>query len=230
MSPLNRTSLCSTLDSLAESLFFQRRIPAAQRAVDAKWIASRQGLPGSYAGMFAPTEQDAQGIRLFTGEAVRSRVGIAHLLGEECCRILIALPLKDRNVQASLDRAVRGMSDRLEETDRRGLSTGIYCCGTCAAGYWRNLATGLFPRAEERLRTGLVGLKQLRCGDGQWRRFPFFYTCLALTEIGADRAQAEMQYAAERWVRILPRLSSAKDPFVQRRAAVGRRLLEMCEK
>lgn len=229
MNHLDRHSLGATLDALSESLFFKRRIFPAQRAAAARWIARRQGLPGAYAGMFAPTERDALGLRLFTGETVRSRVGIAHLLGEESCRVLAALQVNDANVRAALHRAVNGMAARLEEADRRGFSTGLYCCGTCAAGYWRNLALNLFPRAEERLRRGLRELRDLRCGGARWRRFPFYYTSLALTEIGPDLAKPEMQYAAARWQRILPRLAAARSPVALRRAAVGRRLLELSE-
>jgi hypothetical protein len=229
MTSLDRNSLGSTLDSISESLFFKKPIPASQRTTAAKWIARRQGLPGAYAGMFAPTEQDALGLRLFTGETVRSRVGIAHLLGEECCRILTVLQVNDRQVQAALSRAVQGMADRLESAERRGYSTGIYCCGTCSTGYWRNLAINLFPRAEERLHQGLNGLRQLRSGDGRWHRFPFYATCLTLTEIGPDLAKTEMQYAAAYWRWILPRLASAESPMARRRATVGRRLLELCE-
>src|SRR6266542_5158782 len=104
----DQNSLGSALDSIAESLFFKREIPEAQRTAIATWIAQRQGLPGSYADMFAPTERDATGIRLFTGEVARSRVGVAHLLGEEACRVLSALKVHDANARAALDRAVEG--------------------------------------------------------------------------------------------------------------------------
>ena len=226
---LDRHSLGATLDSISESLFLAKNVPASQRTAAARWIAGRQGLPGSYAGMFAPTAKDALGFRLFTGETVRSRVGIAHLLGEEGCRILSVLQVKDPPVQAALGRAIQGMATRLEDAERRGCDTGIYCCGTCSVGYWRNLALNLFPRAGERLREGLKGLRRLRRGDGTWRRFPFYYTCLTLTEIEGDLAKAEMQYAATRWRRILPRLSSVESSIARRRAAVGRRLLKLCE-
>ena len=58
MSQLNRDSLGLTLDSVAESLFFGNPMPEPRRIAAAKWIAGRQGLPGSYADMFAPTVQD----------------------------------------------------------------------------------------------------------------------------------------------------------------------------
>lgn len=229
MNHLDRDSLGSTLDSLAEALFFHRELTASQRTAAARWIARRQGLPGAYAGMFAPTAADASGLRLFTGERVHSRVGIAHLLGEEACRILAALQVNDASVQAALDRAVQGMAERLEATARDGGSPGMYCCGTCSTGYWRNLANRLFPRAEERLRQGLVVLKAARSGDGRWHRFPFYHTSLALTEIGPDLAHAEMRYAATRWRRLLSRLSPARSATAARRLAVGQRLLELCD-
>lgn len=217
------------MDSLAEALFSKTPIPAARLAAAVRWIASRQGLPGAYAGMFAPTPRDAPGIRLFTGETIRSRAGIGHLLGEEACRLLAALAPKDRQVRAALDRAVHGMAARLDEFERRGCTPGTYCCGTCTAGYWRNLANGLLPRPAERLASGLAQLRQQRAGDGTWARYPFYFTSLALTEIGPALARDEMQYAATRWRPLLPRLTRAESPYARRRAAVGQRLLELCE-
>jgi hypothetical protein len=230
MNFLDQNSLYSTLDSLSESLFFKKPIPETEGLAAARWIASREGLPGAYAGMFAPTERDTLGIRLFTGEAIRSRARIAHILGEEGCRILTLLRVTDEQVRGSLKRAVQGFVARLEEAERRGYGAGTYCCGTCSAAYWRNLAIHRLPRAEERLRLGLDELKQAHSGNGKWRRFPFYYTCLALTEIGPELAKDEMQYAALCWRKSLRRLSSAESPIDQRRAAVGQRLLELCEK
>jgi hypothetical protein len=132
-------------------------------------------------------------------------------------------------VRGSLNRAVQGFVARLGETERRGYSTGTYCCGTCSAAYWRNLAIHLLPRAEERLRLGLNELKQARAGNGKWRRFPFYYTCLALTEIGPEFAKDEMQYAALHWRNNLRKFSSAESRVTRRKAAVGQRLLELCE-
>ena len=83
MRDLDQTSLGSTLDAIAETIFFGRRLTVGPRNTAAGGIARRQGLPGAYAEMFAPTQKDYRGLRLFTGERVRSRVGITHLLGEE---------------------------------------------------------------------------------------------------------------------------------------------------
>jgi hypothetical protein len=224
----SQQSLAATLEPLSENLFFRRKIPTAQRVSATECIARRQGLPGSYFGMFAPTALDAPGIRLFTGEIVRSRAGISHQLGEECCRVLALLDEKTPQVQAALDRARQGMAARLDEAEKEGTRIGTYCCGTCSAAYWRNLALGFFPRSEQRLKLGLQALKQQR-KDGQWSRFPFYFTSLALVEIGPELAGEEMRYAASRWRKLIPRLLRSKDRYARRRAEIGRRLLELCE-
>ena len=229
MKLLNDNSLYLTLDLVSASLFFNQPIPNSQRVAVANWIVGRQGLPGAYADTFAPTDKDTRGIQLFTGEPVRSRVGTAHILGEESCRVLALLGVKSKPVKDALHRAVCGLSPRIEEWDTSLGRPGFYCCGTCSAAYWRNLANGLLPRSEQRLRQGLEELKKLRIGDHRWRRFPFFYTCLVLTEIGPLLARHEMQYAALYWQRNLKKFFAARDRVSKRRAAVGQRLLEMCE-
>jgi hypothetical protein len=83
MNHLNRNSLGSILDAISESLFFKQTLPKAQRLVVARWLVTRQGLPGSYTNTFAPPEKDTVGIRRFTGERVRTQAGLAHLLGEK---------------------------------------------------------------------------------------------------------------------------------------------------
>jgi hypothetical protein len=229
MDLLDHNSLGSTLDAVSEALFFDTPIPEPQRLAVSEWIARRQGLPGSYANTFAPTEQDTLGIRLFTGESIRTRAGMSHILGEEACRVLALLRVNRRPVNDSFKRAVSGLAARIQEAETCGSPCGFYCCGACTAAYWRNLAAGLLPRAEARLVLGLAGLRNLRCGNGRWRRFPFFYTSLALTEIGPGLAKAEMQYTAGYWARNLTRLARAEGRASKRRAAVGQRLLELCE-
>jgi hypothetical protein len=110
MNLVNQKSLSLTLDATAAVLFFKQHLAATRRLAIVRWIASRQGLPGSYAGMFAPTEKDTLGIRLFTGETIHTQAGIAHQLGEESCRVLALLDAKDPAVKESLRRSVSGMS------------------------------------------------------------------------------------------------------------------------
>ena len=49
---------------------------------------------------------------------------------------------------------------------------------------------------EKRLKAGLKALKNHRKGDGRWKRFPFYYTLLALSELDYKSAKDEMKYAA----------------------------------
>ena len=169
----------------------------------AKWIAGRQGKSGSYAKMFAPTERDfKEGIRLFTGERVHSRAAIGHILGEEACRAIILLDLKDEGVQDALKRASLGMMSRIDLSKR---TPGMYCCGTCSASLWRHLAVGGLEDPKRRLEKGMEALKLHRDGNGKWKRFPFYYTLLALSEINSPSAISEMNYAAPVLIKIMKR-------------------------
>ncbi|HEY3414965.1 MAG TPA: hypothetical protein VGM51_18175 [Armatimonadota bacterium] len=190
MSIVNPESLAATLDALNEALFEGRALSDKDRHDAAVWIACRQGLAGAYRGMPAPTAEDfAKGAKLFTGEAIRSRVGTAHILGEEACRALMLLrPLDDDGVSALAKSQVW-----LREPEMNG--QGHYCCGICSVSLWRHLATRPWPEAEAALAAGMRILRERRV-EGAWRPHPFWYTVLALTEIGLPGATEELRYAA----------------------------------
>jgi hypothetical protein len=125
MSLLRMQSLAGTLDALNDALFFGRRIPKGEARRVARWIAGRRGLPGSYAGMFAPTTRDrAHGIRLFTGERISSGAATSHILGEEACRALLLLDSDVPEARTAMARATRSMEKRLSQSEagrgRRG--------------------------------------------------------------------------------------------------------------
>lgn len=224
---IHETSLSRTVDALNELVFEQRELPAAERALVARWIAGRQGLKGAYADMFAgfPSELE-QGIRVFTGERITA-ASARHVLGEEASRALRLLRVKEPAVRAALERANAGMMKRLEQAalDPRNTNPGKYCCGKCTVGFWRNLLSGGLDRQEERLRRGVAeALRRMRTGQGKWRVFPFWYTVLALSEMDLPEARAELAYAApvlEGAARRKP--SSAHG---QRRHALALRILE----
>jgi hypothetical protein len=218
-------SLALSLDAVNEALFLGRPIPRPARVEAATWIAGRQGLPGSYANMFAPTEQDFVEARLFTGETIASRAATGHILGEEAIRALQLLEVKTSQVRAALARAKEGMEARLTDTASR--PWGMYCCGTCSCAYWRNLAAGGLTRAEARLAQGMKEMKARRLGTGKWRSFPFFYAVLALTDIALPGARAELRYAAPVLERYLQRATTAGITS-QRRQAIAERALARC--
>ncbi len=124
MVKLNKSSLARTVDSIHDDLFHDRKIPRDDKLKVARWITSRQGVERSYAGMYAPTPQDYKnGVRLYTGEKVTSGAGTGHILGEETCRALIALNVRDKAVAQALGRATDGISARLRQTTS---PTGMY--------------------------------------------------------------------------------------------------------
>jgi hypothetical protein len=120
-------SLAGTLDAINDALFFGRRIPKTEAQRAARWVAARQGLPGSYADMFAPTPSDfAGGIRLFTGERITTGAATGHILGEEACRALLLLNAGGREVTEALGRATRAMDDRLTQSESEQRRHGFF--------------------------------------------------------------------------------------------------------
>ena len=195
---INRTSLSQTVDAINAAHFEGRTLTAAERGQTARWIAARQGLPGAYGGTFAgfPSER-SKGIVLFTGERIAS-ASARHILGEEASRTLRQLRVRDPNVTRALEGADSGLLRCLERAaeDPRNGNPGLFCCGKCSVGLWRNLLAGGLDRREERLRRGASHLRSMRDGEQQWRRFPFWYTVLALSEMDSAEARAELTYAA----------------------------------
>jgi hypothetical protein len=195
---IHSASLSQTVDAVNAALFDQRALAVTERRQVARWIASRQGLPGAYAETFAgfAAERD-KGIVVFTGERITS-ASARHIVGEEACRALRSLGVRDRVVSAALDRACDGLMRCLERAalDPRRTNPGLFCCGKCSVGLWRNLLSGSLNRREERLRRGAGHLRSVRDGNGQWRRFPFWYTVLALSEADVPEASRELRYAA----------------------------------
>jgi hypothetical protein len=223
---INQNSLALTIDGINDAYFRKQSLSKSSAKEVAEWIASRQGMPGSYANMFAPTKRDFQnGLVLFTGEKVSTRAGISHVLGQESCRVLILLGVKSAVVKTALEKASAGFIERLKlyiEPDK-----GIYCCATCSCAFWRHLAAGGLENNERILTAGIKTLESLRNGKGRWRKFPFYYTLLVLSEIELPAASKEMQYAAPACERVLKR-KMIKDKISKRRRVLAERILEIC--
>ena len=205
MGILETNSLAITIDNLTDAFFYERRIPSAEKLEIARWIAGRQGEKGSYSGLPAPTDFDFNSpVILYTGEKVTSRVGRAHIIGEEAMRALYLLGVKDPSVKA----AMKGASDVFSK--RIGFpkpGEGYYCCGLCTPWYWRHLSAGGYSENgwnEKEIARGMKFLKGHRDGNGKWRRFPFYCTLFALLDIDDKGAVGEIKYAApsiERYIR-----------------------------
>lgn len=222
---INRASLSQTVDAINAMHFEGRVLAAAERRRAALWMAARQGLPGAYGGTFAGFPSERSGIVLFTGERPTS-ASARHILGEEAARALRQLRVRDPNVTRALDAADEGLLRCLARAaaDPRRTNPGLYCCGKCSVGLWRNLLAGGLDRHEDRLRSGVLHLRSARDGEHGWRRFPFWYTVLALSEMEGGEAEAELKHAAPALERTANR-AVPSTPYARRRHQLSVRTL-----
>lgn len=191
MNLLDSTSLVNTVEKVNEAFLFERAVPSAEKLTTARWIASRQGEKGAYRASFAPTPRDfEQGIHLFTGEKL-AYASARHILGEEAARAAWLLGAQDAEVKAAYQRATHWM----RQVDQFN-QAGTFCCGRCTLAFWRHFWVGDFKNKELQLVKGLQALKGQRLGNGEWRRYPFYYAIYTLLEIELEPAMAELRYAA----------------------------------
>ncbi len=221
-------SLASTLDAVDEALFYEREIPDQDLCEAASWLARRQARSGQWAGMFAPTGLDyQQGVMLFTGERLRTRLGARNVLTSEAARALAlcdgALPARE---------VVLARTDRWLAAQCFARDCMIGECGHSAIGLMRYVAVREGTRAAAWLDDHLAMLAQRRDGRGRWTGLPTYYVVLALTEIDRPLARHELAYARPACVHALKRLAG-EDPVTRRRRAIllcalGRCSLPLC--
>jgi len=227
-------SLADTVNAVNDAYFLERELAPRDCERAALWIASRHGLPGSYAGSFALFDSESRvGIRLFTGERA-TNAGARHIVGEEACRALRLLDVADPAVQTALHAASANLAARVgpvaapSGSSHRfdGFLGGVYCCGRCSVGFWRHVTAGGFDDRERRLAVGLRLLASQRRDDHSWAVFPFWYTLSALIEMPPDLAQPELRHAAPRLEKVAARRPPT-DQFGLRRHAVAARALAL---
>jgi len=219
-------SLGQVVNQVNESHLFGKPINPSGALQISRFIAARQGLPGSYAGLFAPTESESgKPYKLFTGEVLSTSASSRHILGEECLRILRVLAADDAAVKQATQRAQENFLRQLELTEKKGYATHTYCCGKCTIAYWRTLLTGWLPDWEEKITTGISDLTRSRQA-GKWRRYPFYYTLQCLYEMPIDLARPEIQYIQPACEKTLQQLQ-ANRPFFRQRQMILTHILEV---
>jgi hypothetical protein len=229
-------SVSAAIDELNDALLFGPALSPTRSERLGRFLAGRQGLPGSYAGLFAAVgEELAEGYRTFTGERMRSGGGARHILGEEALRALVLLE-RTGGTEAGVALMREALARGTEEMGRRLLKQlqpesterpGFYCCHTCSVALWRALAVGAYEGRDDSLLGGLSGLRDRRTGDGAWHGFPFNYTVAALIDSELEPARAELTYARPALEQRLSRRSNADDVYATRRLAVFQRALEL---
>ncbi len=233
--PMNAMTLSSIVDEVADWQLGGRHC-CGRRVKLRGFLARRQGQAGSYAGLFAPVDDEiTAGYRFITGERINSDVGARHILGEEALRALILLEPDAQYQRAAIERAAASMDRRLHanETQHGGghRAVGTYCCNRCTVGLWRALAVDAYPHADRRLAAGMQWLKAKRDGGGAWRGMPFHYTLSALVEIDPALSGAELSHARPGIERRLSRgPATSDDPHQRRRRAILEKAMDLAER
>jgi hypothetical protein len=216
-------TLAAVVDEVSAAFFDNCAIPPAVADEIATWLASRQIHSGNEKDMLAPTDRDYRaGVRLFTGERLRTKLATRNVLTSEAARALILLGTSSAPVQDCLERVGHKLASRCFAGSCR-----IGECAHSAVGLMRYLAVGGWVDAEEHLAWHLELLSQHRNGSGRWQRFPFYYTLLALTEIDLPSALKELRYAVPACERVLRR-AAGHGEYARRRRVVVDEVLSRC--
>jgi hypothetical protein len=183
-------SLQETLWRLEEVRYGFRSKSDASISEALDWVLSRQGLPTAYRNrFFAPTERDfQQGLRLPTGEQIRTRAALMHILGEEALRATI---IWGRRSSSTVKEALQGF-DQIHEAAH---SNGRYCCYNCTIAFLRTLTVVKPTDWNKTLTNGLSEIRKARTDNGRWKGYPFYYTLLMLSELKLPNAHDELKHA-----------------------------------
>jgi hypothetical protein len=220
MNLIDHTSIVNSLDKLNECYLYGETVPADAGLQLARWIASRLGEKGAYRGMFAPTPSDFEhGIHVFTGEELQS-ASARHIMGQEAARAVWLLGNRDPELHNVYEHATAWMHDNLEFHE-----TGTFCCGRCTLAYWRHFSVADFKNKHMLLQKGLLAMRKMRTGDGQWRTLPFYYAVYTLTDLDLELAREELNYARRAMESHLKRLRSGQ--YTERRSAILSNALEL---
>lgn len=222
------TSLSKTIDQVSEAFLFGRDISANEKEETAEFIVSRLGKPGSYAGMFAPSNTDMnRDLTLFTGERITSRVGKCHVIAEEASRVLRKLGSEDETTKTALRQADAALMRQIQAYQPMSrYPFGMYCCKSCSVALWLNLSSGFPDSGGEMLAAGLELLGKYRDNNGRWQGFPYFYSLYALNECEPSLAIHEIKYTAGLIEKRLKRYGPESDRYEIRRKQIDLQLLE----
>ena len=219
-------SLSITLDRINERHFLGETFDRneAERTLD--WLAGRFGADSAYAGTFGVTEPDSRSkLYTFTGERLQS-ASLRHIHAEETCRAMILLNRRvGRGRLPELEAVTSRLLECFEVAHAKGRPRGTFCCGPCTVSLWRHMAIGGLGDYARHLDEGIGVLGSYEDGAGTWRRFPFYYTLLALSEIDTPNARRAVSYALPECAR---RVQSMRrnPPFGVRRFRLLSRILQ----
>ena len=215
---LIQQSLAETLWRLEEVRLGFRKGSDADVEEALQWVLSRQGLEGSYGGLFLPTKSDLAGVKLLTGELITS-ASLRHILAEEALRTTIVW---NRRSSQAVRRAIENYNLHIlgkgnsEVVDGKRIytpsrETGFFCCCTCTPAFLRTLSVVRPEKWDEILEKGIGHIRKRRKSDGRWQSFPFYYTLLALSEMDIPSAKDELRHASKTAGKLVKRYRTKDD-------------------
>jgi len=216
-------SLARTIDATDDALQRGKGLPPEERAAVAAFLLERGVVSGRNAGAFEPTTVDfANGVRLYTGEPLRTKLATWNVLTAETARLLVLLRESVEVPPGVVERAAKWLAVSC---------FGARDCvvGECAHSFIAHLRFLSAAGAEASVVVRAVNvLNEHRDGNGRWHRFPFYYTLLTLTEIQAEPARLELRYAIQACERVRRRAPNG-DVYGGRRARVVDRVLALAD-
>jgi len=222
--PIDETSLSGTIDAVDARLVEQEALPEEQRDRVVTFLLGRQVRWGRELGTFAPFPSEfEQGVRLFSGERLRTRLATLNVLSLESARILALLAGERTDVRNALAQT----SIALGHTCFAVSHCVVGECAHSSIAYMRDAASDRSGRRRNWIERHLRVLGAQRDGTGRWRRFPFYYTLLALLDVGTPSAYAELEYARPACLRVIGRASDS--PYADRRRRVVERTLRLAD-
>jgi len=195
----------------------------ASEAVD--WVLSRQVMAGRRRGMFQPLPADfAEGVRLPTGEKLKTKLATWNVLGHEAVRALHLLAPEDAQVKQAVARAL--------STFRQDCYAQQHCAiGECAhsgISYMRLLLSSGTSEEQVWIEAELEMLRSHRLSTGRWRQFPFYYTLHVLLELPGDAARDELNHAVPACLHVRDRIDPPQS-VTARRSDIVERVLALSD-
>jgi hypothetical protein len=218
---IRSSALARILNDVNSRLAAGDSISGGERSRVARDLLDGQIRSGRYAGLFARVETvPRDGVPLFTGEKLRTKGAVRHVLTHETTRLLRILAPEDAGVREALALVAERVAGACYAAD--------FCvigeCAHAAVAFMRALAAGGHPDAENRLERHLRVLERRRDGKGRWRGFPFYYTILTLLEIDLPAADNALRYAGPACGRVARRRTGLEEMTARRREIIERAL------
>lgn len=209
-----KSGLAQMINDISIVLIEGRVFTDQEKAKIAALICDHTNPVGEFT--FYPTQGERlKGFQLVTGEKVKTQLLANNTLELETLRILTILKPQDVQLLHLHEKANR----RLPNLCFYNICTTGECAATSIVFLRYLTALSQIDHAEK-IGLGLGALYQTRDGNGTWKKFPFFYTLLWLTELSISKANSELTYTLPAVKRLIKRYENANDEIGHLRSII----------